>query len=167
MLQLPPTDPGPFAALSLIVAPAILTNACSLLIMSTSNRLARAVDLARELTRELEATALADPHSAAGPKLRELAAAEQRSLLLVRALRAVYVALAGLATATLLSLLAVVFSRTLAATAQRFLEAAAMGAGTLGVGGIVWMASLLMRETRIAVATLHERVGAQQDRFRR
>lgn len=45
---------NPFAALSLIVAPAILTNASSVLAMSTSNRLARAVDRARELARQLE-----------------------------------------------------------------------------------------------------------------
>jgi len=39
-----------FSALSLIVAPAVLTNAASVLLMSTSNRLARSVDRARELT---------------------------------------------------------------------------------------------------------------------
>ena len=47
--------PNPFAALSLFVAPSILTNACSVPIMSPSNRLARTVDRARELSRELEA----------------------------------------------------------------------------------------------------------------
>ncbi len=46
--------PNPFAALSLIAAPAVLTNASSLLILSTSNRLARAVDRARQMTTELE-----------------------------------------------------------------------------------------------------------------
>ena len=45
---------NPFAVLSLIAAPAILTNCCSLLAMSTSNRLARAVDRAHELTKQLE-----------------------------------------------------------------------------------------------------------------
>ena len=49
-------DSNPFAVLSLIVAPAILTNATSLLIMSTGNRLARAVDRARELSKQLEET---------------------------------------------------------------------------------------------------------------
>jgi hypothetical protein len=44
-IPIPPaaaTPGSPFAALSLIAAPAILTNAASLLVMSTSNRLARA-----------------------------------------------------------------------------------------------------------------------------
>jgi hypothetical protein len=40
---------NPFAVLSLIVAPAVLTNACSVLVLSTSNRLARATDRVREL----------------------------------------------------------------------------------------------------------------------
>jgi hypothetical protein len=41
------SDPtNPYAALSLIVAPAVLTNASSVLVLSTSNRLARAVDRA-------------------------------------------------------------------------------------------------------------------------
>ena len=167
MLQLPPSSgAGPFAALSLIVAPAILTNACSLLIMSTSNRLARAVDLARERARELEQTPATERGGETAPRLREMEAAERRSLLLLRALRAIYVALAGFAGATLLSLLTVVFLRELPIALQRVLGTLAMVAGGIGVAGIVWMASLLMRETRIAVATLGERVLTQQHRFR-
>ncbi len=46
---------NPFAAVSLIVAPAILTNASAVLAMSTSNRLARAADRARELRACLDA----------------------------------------------------------------------------------------------------------------
>src|SRR5262249_57838062 len=57
-------------------------NASSLLAMSTSNRLARAVDRARELSKQLEeAGALAAPE--AGRRLRELTVTEQRSLLLL------------------------------------------------------------------------------------
>jgi hypothetical protein len=48
----PPVNP--FAVLSLIVAPAVLTNASSVLVMSTSNRLACAVDRTRELSKQLE-----------------------------------------------------------------------------------------------------------------
>jgi hypothetical protein len=54
-------DPSPFAPRSLIVAPAILTNASSVLAMSTSNRLARAVDRARDLARQLEASDQSTP----------------------------------------------------------------------------------------------------------
>ena len=95
---------NPFAVLSLIVAPAVLTNASPVLAMSTSTRLARAVDRARELSRQLEeAGALAAPE--AGRRLRELRVTEQRSLLLLVALRSFYVALSSFASATLVSLL--------------------------------------------------------------
>lgn len=167
LLQIP-ADVGsgtPFAALSLIVAPAILTNATSLLVMSTSNRLARAVDLARELSRELEGGS-ADPSDPdAARRMRELAGAATRSLLLLRALRAIYGAMAGFATATLVSLLGVVLSRGATPAWLFAAEAVAMAAGAIGVGGVVWAASLLVRDTRIAVGTLRERVAAQQARF--
>src|ERR687896_1575593 len=73
-------ETNPFAVLSLIVAPAILTNACSLLSMSTGNRLARAVDRARELAKQLEAPSTAADAADATRRLSELAAAEQRSV---------------------------------------------------------------------------------------
>ena len=67
---------NPFAVLSFIVAPAVLTNASSVLSMSTNNRLARAVDRTHELARQLEAAGdLSVP--AAVRRCRELAAAEQ------------------------------------------------------------------------------------------
>src|SRR6478736_2593433 len=94
---------NPFAVLSLMVAPAILTNASSVLIMSTSNRLARAVDRARELSKQLEQTVNYD-NPEARRRLRELATSEERALLLLRALRSVYVALGAFALAAFVSL---------------------------------------------------------------
>src|SRR6478736_7025971 len=95
---------NPFAVMSLIVAPAILTNACSVLVMSTSNRLARAVDRARELAKQLEG---ADVSSArdASQLLDDLAANETRALLLLRALQGFYSSLSGFAAAALISLI--------------------------------------------------------------
>ena len=107
-------DPNPFAALSLIVAPAILTNASSVLTMSTSNRLARAVDRARELSRQLEAAEGAGgPHSGEEAReferrLNEMSATEQRAIMLLHVLQSFYVALGGFATATFASLLGAV-----------------------------------------------------------
>src|SRR2546428_2610016 len=83
---------NPFAVLALIVAPSILTNASSVLAMSTSNRLARAVDRARELSKQLEgAGALASPEAVRA--LRERNATEQPCLKLLAAMRWFYVAL--------------------------------------------------------------------------
>ncbi len=46
--------PNPFAALTFIAAPALLTNASSLLLLGTTNRLARAVDRVRAVVAQLD-----------------------------------------------------------------------------------------------------------------
>lgn len=151
-------DANPFAVLSLIVAPAILTNASTVLIMSTSNRLARAVDRARELSKQLEAEAdHASPETER--RLRELTAAEDRAMLLLRALRRYYTALGGFASATLLSLLGAVLVPLGLRVGQNVLEGLAVGTGVLAVGALVSGSVILMRETRIAVQMLHERAS--------
>jgi hypothetical protein len=158
-------DPNanPFAVLSLIVAPAILTNATSVLAMSTSNRLARAVDRARELSKQLEGSAdLASP--GARRRFRELAAAEERSVLLLRALRMVYFGLGGFALATLISLLGAISVPLAGNLVAPVLEVAAVAAGLLAVGALVSGTVLLVRETRIAVHVLQERAASLRER---
>jgi len=156
-------EANPFAALSLIVAPAILTNACSVLIMSTSNRLARAVDRGRELARELEGSD--DFTSAAGSRqLNELSAAEQRSLLLMRALQCGYIALSGFASATLLSLLGALFVPVGRMSMTRVLEALALTAGAVAVASLVVASILLVRETRLAVTIMGARAQGLRER---
>ena len=147
---------NPFAVLSFIAAPAILTNACSVLAMSTSNRLARAVDRARELSKQLEAAG--DLASAeAGRRLRELTVAEQRTLLLVSALRSIYLALGGFAFATLVSLVGAVVAPFGAGPLVRTLEAIAVAGGIVAVSALVHGSIVLVRETRLVVQVLHER----------
>lgn len=166
ILQAAQSSSSPFAALSLIVAPAILTNACSILVLSTSNRLARAVDLARELARDLDAVSAHDLKPDSRRWLDEMSAANTRSVLLLRALRAIYTALGGFSAATLIALLGVVFESRLPAPSRDLIELAAVIAGVIGVGGIVWAAVLLLRETRIAVTALELRFTSQQTRLR-
>lgn len=151
-------DPAanPFAVLSLIVAPAILTNAASVLTMSTSNRLARAVDRARELSKQLEA----EPTGPEAPRrLTELAAAEERSVLMVRALRGFYFALGGFASAALVSLLGAVLAPLEAPFLVWPLEILGVGAGLAAVGAIVHGSALLVQETQIAVQILSDRAS--------
>jgi hypothetical protein len=150
--------PNPFAALSLIVAPAVLTNASSVLIMSTSNRLARATDRAREYAGRLERPGAGEAQ-AAPIEMRELDAALRRSLMLVRALRFFYGALGGFASATFLSLVGAVTASTTSGAVARTLEVVALFAGLLAVGGLVAGSLLLVRETRVAVDVLRERAS--------
>lgn len=148
---------NPFAALSLIAAPAVLTNAVSLLTMSTSNRLGRAVDRARELARQLEGAAHVAGDARDDRRLRELLAVDERGVLLMRALRSFYSAIGGFAAATLLSLIGAVVSVSANAVVVRILEIVAVTAGGVAVGALVHGSALLLRETSLAVAVMRER----------
>ena len=157
-------DPNPFAVLSLIVAPAILTNASSVLIMSTSNRLARGADRARELSKQLEGT---DDLSTveAQRRLKELTAAEGRTLLLLRSLRSFYVALGAFAFAAFVSLLGAVTAQIKLTAIVLPLELAGVAAGLVAVSSLVYGSMLLLRETRIAVQVISERADTVRERF--
>jgi Protein of unknown function (DUF2721) len=144
-------DPtNPFAVLSLIVAPAILTNASSILVLSTSNRLARAIDRARALAAQLELPS-GIPGRFTGLRLRELASSEQRALMLLSALRLFYASLGAFAGAALTALLGAALSQAQQARLTSALIVVTVGAGFLGVGGLIFGCVLLLRETRIAV----------------
>ena len=125
-------DQNPFAVLSLIVAPAILTNASSVLIMSTSNRLARGADRARELSKQLEETADLTSMEAQR-RLKELSASEKRTVLLLQALRSFYVALGAFAIAAFVSLLGAVAAPIRLAAVVYPLELGGVLAGLVAV----------------------------------
>jgi hypothetical protein len=163
---------NPFAAFSLIVAPAILTNASSVLAMSTSNRLARAVDRARDLARQLEGLeAAADPERPETRKsferlLQELTATEQRTTMLLRVLQSFYFALGGFACSTVAALLGAVLARFESGPPVVVLETIAVGAGTVGVAALVRGSIILVRETSIAVRVISERAASVRARAR-
>jgi hypothetical protein len=159
------TGANPFAILSFIVAPAILTNASSVLAMSTSNRLARAVDRARELTKQRESGGTA-PTPENQRRLRELSAAELRAIMLIEALRSFYAALGGFASAALLSLLGAVLVSAGQEGVVRFFEVVAVIAGFGAVGALVHGSVILVRETRIAVQIRRERADIVRARLR-
>lgn len=148
---------GPLSILSLIVAPAILTNASTVLAMSTSNRLARAIDRGRELAKQLEQN-VGDASAEAKRRMSELERTELRSLMLTTALRDFYVALGCFGSATILALSGSVTALLVRPDLGGWLELAALVFGVGGLAAIVHGALLLVRETRIVVDVLRERV---------
>lgn len=152
---------GPFAALSLIVAPAMLTNASAIMGMSSSNRLAIATQRARELARQLEAEE-SFTSAEAERRLQELDAASRRSQLIVRALRGFYLAMGAFALATLLSLLGAALEAFDPTGAVRAVEMAALVAGIVAFCGLMGGSFHLLRETRIAVLQMERRHAALQ-----
>ena len=149
---------NPFSVLSWIIAPALLTNACTLLILSTANRLARAVDRAQELSGKLEDGA--DPASPVAIRRRgELAAHEQRSFMLLAALRSYYVACGSFATATLISIFGAVVASLGARDLVRVLEVCGAAAGLVAVSALIYGSVVVMRETSIVVRVLQQRAA--------
>lgn len=145
-----------FAALSFIVAPAMLTNASALMGLSSSNRLAIATQRTRELAQELEAAETLSSDEARR-YFAEMNASAERSQLLLRALRAFYFAMGAFALATLLSLLGLAVETLDPVGLVRPLEILALAAGVFAFGGLVLGAIQLLRETHLAVRQLEAR----------
>ena len=145
---------NPFAVLTAIVAPAILTNACSVLSLGTGNRLARVVDRTRVIAAEMKSH---EPGSAEYLVwLDQLAGVQLRAQLLIGALRAFYAALGAFAATALISVfggLATYYGRT---TLFRWTAIAAIATGTFAIIALVRGTVVVMRETRIAIRNLAE-----------
>jgi hypothetical protein len=147
--------PNPFGLLTFIVAPAILTNASSVMSLGTSNRFARAIDRARQLAAEIQGRDLETDDEAAA-KARRLRYTEKRALLLVRSLTAFYLSVGAFAAASLISLLGAVFFIAHHELLHLLTQVAAIVAGVLGVGGLVTGSGLLVWETRLTLALLRD-----------
>ncbi len=76
-------------------------------------------------------------------------------------------ALTGFAIAALASLLGATFVAAGQSAVTLALESAAILAGAVAVASLVYASVLLVRETRLAVASLQERAAAAQLRARR
>lgn len=147
---------NPFAVLTFVAAPALLTNASSVLTLGTSNRFARAVDRARTLSAQLDA---GTPGETLSEKenlhLAQLDIAERRVLLVVRALGAFYVAVGSFALATLASLVGASLVLAHLTLAERVAQWVALAAGVSGVSALMVGASLLVFESRMTRGILH------------
>src|SRR5579864_1341041 len=98
-----PVSDSPFAVLTLIAAPAVFTNASSVLALGTGNRLARVVDRTRQLATQIRSAELSKP-SETEMALRHVGRLEKRADRLVHALRFFYTAIGSFAAASLISI---------------------------------------------------------------
>jgi len=97
------TGDNPYTVLTLIAAPAVFTNAASVLTLGTGNRLARVVDRTRSISQELQKGEL----NTESLKLwrSHLDRLERRGGLLLRAMRSFYGSIGAFAAASLVSVL--------------------------------------------------------------
>jgi hypothetical protein len=140
------TGANPFIVLSYVGGPAILTNAAALLLLSTSNRFARAVDRSRFLTGHF---------AELSPAARlELGVSGRRVRLIARAMMNLYLSAAAFSLATLMSIAGAVFAAFIPGTAFDVVVIAAACSGFIGFGAFVVGAVMLVIESRLAVRAL-------------
>ncbi len=147
---------NPFAILTFIAAPAILTNAASVLAMSTITRMLRARELIHALYIESkEAAKLHDEEF-----LAQVGRAERQAILLLTALRWIYTALASFAAASLVTLLGAVAEEL----GNKDLMHAAMSVslilGLVGVAGVVAGCIHLLSATELSMVNTREEAAS-------
>ena len=145
---------NPFGVLTSVVAPAILTNACSVLALGTSNRLARVVDRTRVVAAELagfEPGTSNYEHSFA-----QLDRLQVRAQLLLRALRVFYASIGLFAAAAVVSVVGSIVTYYGRQIVFQFAAGLALVTGSLAVLGLASGCVLMVRETRLAVRNLAE-----------
>ncbi|MFI5105678.1 MAG: DUF2721 domain-containing protein [Terriglobales bacterium] len=152
-MQTPLSD-NPFAILTFIAAPAVFTNASSVLALGTSNRLARVVDRTRQIAREIHGAPPGD--ASAKMWVNHLGRMEKRGSLLVRAMRYFYGAVGAFAGASLVSILGAVLASTNYRLPFEVITGIGLVAGGLGFAGLVAGCVLLVSETRLALAIIVE-----------
>ncbi len=159
-----PVTENPFAVLTLIAAPAVFTNASSVLALGTGNRLARVVDRTRFLARELHANTRRDETTSMW--VNHLSRLEKRGALLVRAMKYFYGSIGAFAAASLVSIL----GASLAGSEYRLPFAVIGGfsfvAGSTGFVGLVVGCLLLVNETRLALRTVSEEAELAKSWFK-
>jgi hypothetical protein len=145
---------SPFAALTMIVAPAMLTNASCVLAMSTINRMLRTRERMRELLRDSEnVNQPADEVERAG---RQVDRVERQARLLMSALASIYVALGSFALATLVSLLGAAFVSIAGQMLFRILATVGFILGVIGVIGLVLGCARLFHATQLSLVNIRE-----------
>ena len=145
---------SPFAVVTFIAAPALLTNASSVLAMSTINRMLRTRDRMRELFVKSEAGGQSPEQEALLDS--QVDRVESQAVLLLHALRAIYVALGAFAAATLVTLLGTALAAFQGALWFRLLAGLGLVLGFLGVGGLVVGSARLFQATILSLANIRE-----------
>ena len=147
---------NPFGVLTFIAAPAVLTNASSVLAMSTINRMLRTRDRMHQMYLEAE-----DPVKCSRPGFIEhIDRVEKQGLLLLTALHWIYTALASFAGATLITLLGAVADQFAHVFSMRIVVGLGLVFGCVGVTGLVGGCLNLFKATRLSLVSIREEAAA-------
>lgn len=150
-------DANPFVVLSYVTGPALLTNATSLILLSTTNRFARAIDRSRQLTDRLISEA---PNPMREVEASELRVVGRRIRLIGRAISGFYLAAAMFALSTVTSILGAGAAGMVSAGALEVIAAFAIVFGLIGFAAFVVGALALVVETRLTMGALADESAA-------
>ena len=149
---------NPFAVLTFIAAPAILTNATSVLAMSTINRMLRTRDRMHELYRESE-----DTSKLFGEKFLEQVNRVERQA----AMRWIYMAMGAFVSASLVTLVGAVAGQLGNALIMRIVIGAGLLLGFAGVTGLVRGCIHLFHTTQLSLLNIRDEAEAIRQRHQK
>ncbi|HEY3760195.1 MAG TPA: DUF2721 domain-containing protein [Verrucomicrobiae bacterium] len=152
---------NPFAILTYIAAPAILTNATSVLAMSTINRMLRTRDRMHELFRESASATADDP-----TLIDRVNRVEQQAGYLLKALRWIYIALGAFAAASLVTLLGALFGELEHELLIRVGIGMGLALGFVGVAGLVGGCVNLLHATQLSLLNIREEAEVIRSRVK-
>jgi len=152
-----------FTLLTLIVAPAVLTNATSVLALNTANRFGRLIDRSRQLVDEMERMRV-DPELDA-IRARQVGRLRRRAGLLLRAQTCFYAALGLFVFAALISVVGAALANG-HELGYRAAAIAGFAAGSAAALSLFYGCTLVIRETRMALLSLAEETVLLQARMR-
>lgn len=150
-------DTNPFVVLSYVSGPALLTNATSLILLSTTNRFARAIDRSRQLTELLSKPT---PERELMVEAEELRTVGRRIRLIGLAIAGFYLAAAMFALATVTSILGAVLAQAMTGVALDLIVVFAVALGGIGFAAFVTGAFSLVAETRLTMGSLAKESAA-------
>lgn len=143
---------NPFAVLTFIAAPALLTNASSVMALSTINRMLHTRDRMHQMLQESEA-----PANARDPVfLAHVARIERQALLLLRALHWIYVAIGSFSAATLVTLIGAGVGQLGNNFLMHVIIVAGLLLGVSGISGLVGGCVNLFKATQLSLVNIRE-----------
>jgi hypothetical protein len=157
-------SPNHFALLTLIVAPAVLTNASSVLALNTANRFGRVVDRSRQLVEEIEKAGARANAEVTAIRLRQVARLRRRAGFLLRGQTCFYAALGLFVAAALVSVVG--GALTGHPLGYRAASVISFSVGTAAAASLFYGCTLLVRETRLALLSLSEETAVLEARLK-
>jgi Protein of unknown function (DUF2721) len=151
----------PFSILTIVVAPAVLTNASSVLALGTNNRLARVADRSHAVIEHLAKLEPDARHYKATEA--QLPALQTRAQLLLQALRFFYLGLGLFATSALISIAGSIAGYYGGQSAFQIAAGIGVVCGASAVIALVCGCVHMIRETQLAVRGLASDAASQLD----